>query len=78
MQRCFYCINPFILLISSSLYWQNPNRNHAREFDFRSGVWLPELLKMFPYGYLESVKRFERSNGLDTALYKTMPFLERS
>ena len=23
----------------------------------------------------ESVKRFERSNGLDTALYKTIPFL---
>ena len=22
----------------------------------------------------ESVKRFERSNGLDTALYKTIPF----
>ena len=23
----------------------------------------------------ESVKRFERSNGLDTALYKTIPFI---
>ena len=23
----------------------------------------------------KSVKRFERSNGLDTALYKTIPFL---
>ena len=24
----------------------------------------------------ESVKRFERSNGLDTALYKTIPFFK--
>ena len=26
----------------------------------------------------ESVKRFERSNGLDTALYKTIPIMAAS